>query len=100
MNQKAKAATGSTVYGFLNSKCFDFDNTSARQQTQLQTCPRCAREIIVPWLVAILYAPSQPVRVVGFCASCAGDVRYASPARQRAICDEIADRIGAGRRAA
>lgn len=52
-------------------------------------CPRCTRDVRVPWLIAILYSPSEPARIVGFCASRAAELRYASPARQRAICEEI-----------
>ena len=59
--------------------------------------PRCDREIKVPWLMAILYSPSAPIRVVGFCATCASDLRYGSLTRQRAICNEIAECIGAER---
>lgn len=100
MNIKAKAPALVTQRAFQNEFKFHPDTKTATTEKQPQSCPRCNREIKVPWLVAILYSPSQPVRVVGFCASCAGDLRYASLARQRVICDEIAERIGAGRRAA
>jgi hypothetical protein len=100
MNPKAKAPALMTQRAFQNEFKFHRDTKALAQEKQSQCCPRCDREVKVPWLVAILYSPSQPVRVVGFCASCAGDLRYASLARQRVICDEIAERIGTERRAA
>jgi hypothetical protein len=100
MTEKEKAPQWSCKRAFQNEFKFHSDTKSPKPEKQSQSCPRCDREIKVPWLVAILYSPSQPVRVVGFCASCAGDLRYASQARQRVICDEIAERIGIGRRAA
>lgn len=98
MNTKAKAPALVTQRACQNE--FKFHRNTKALAQEKQSCPRCDREVKVPWLVAILYAPSQPVRIVGFCASCAGDLRYANLAWQRAICDEIAERVGAGRRVA
>lgn len=100
MRTKEKAPAADTAKGFVSQFEFVFEDNCVQQTRQEQSCPRCARDVKAHWLVAILYSPSQPVRVVGFCASCAGDLRYANLARQRAICDEIAEHIGAGRRAA
>ena len=100
MKGKAKAPALVTQRAFQNEFKFHSDTKALTTEKQAQSCPRCGRDVKVPWLVAIIYSPSQPVRVVGFCASCAGDLRYASLARQRVICDEIAERISAERRAA
>lgn len=84
-------STLSTQYNeFPNSRENLPSSTTNAQKTR--ACPCCARALGVPSLVAVTYAPAQPVAVYVICAKCAGALRQTSPAHQRRACEAIGTR--------